>query len=368
MENRIGGYRAGAIPADVKRKTAGRFSKLPQKVDLREHLTEVELQVGFSCVANAFAGAYEYLAKRNNGESSDVSRLYIYYNARWLEDSQDEDCGSVMYKAIEGLKEYGACSEELWPNDETMILDEPDQESYDHGSNFKIVDAEYIETNLETWKQTLAEGYPISFCVNTFDSFDNCTNNKGRVTMPKASDNVRDTHGWHAMLCVGYSDPDKVFIVRNSWGAEWGDNGYCYIPYDYMMSETLNGNDSWIIKSVENLDFSEGVWDETEESSFAVDGIIYVTDFWIEAKNTEKFATKLEKLCFEYVEAEEDFYFDYEAEEDEDGVEYTYITKFEILTENPDDFIADLETLCVTNAIDENYSFTYGDEEEEEEE
>ncbi len=367
MENRIGGYRAGAIPANVNRKESGKFDQLPSKVDLREHLTEVEMQVGNSCVANAFAGAYEYLAKRNNGDSADISRLYIYYNARYLEDAQNQDCGSIMYKAIEGLKEYGACSEELWPNDETMILDEPDQSAYDHGSNFKIVDAEYIETKLDLWKQTLAEGYPISFCLNTFESFDSACKNKGRVPMPKPSDNVRETHGWHAMLCVGYSDPDKVFIVRNSWGKDWGDKGYCYIPYDYMMNKDFNGHDSWIIKSVENLDFSEGVWDDSEESNFAVDGMIYVTDFWIETEDTEEFATKLEELCMEYVESEEDFYFDYEAQE-EDGVEYTYINNFEILTENPDDFIADLETLCEEYAIEENYSFTYGDSEEEEEE
>jgi C1A family cysteine protease len=46
------------------------------------------------------------------------------------------------------------------------------------------------------------------------------------------------------MLCVGYSDPDRVFIVRNSWGSDWGDKGYCYIPYDYLMSEKYNDGDS----------------------------------------------------------------------------------------------------------------------------
>jgi hypothetical protein len=185
--------------------------------------------------------------------------------------------------------------------------------------------------------------------------------------MPKASDNVRETHGWHAMLCVGYSDPDKVFIIRNSWGKDWGDKGYCYIPYDYVINKDYNGHDSWIIKSVENLDFSDGVWDESEESSFAIDGMVYVTDFWIETEDCEDFATKLEELCLEYVENEEDFYFDYETKE-EDGIEYTYINNFEILTEIPDDFIADLETLCVKNAIEENYSFSYGEEDEEKEE
>ncbi len=358
MNNRIGGYLAGKIPADAKKKTIGSLDSLPSKVDLRPHLTEVEEQVGNSCVANAFAGAYEYLAKRTNGESSDVSRLYIYYNARWLSESHEEDCGSYMVKAIEGLKEYGACSEELWPNDPDLILDEPDEDSYNQGANFKIVESEYIETDLDTWKHTLAEGYPISFCLNTFSSFDSASKNKGRVPMPKASDNVRETHGWHAMLCVGYSDPDKVFIVRNSWGNSWGDNGYCYIPYDYVMNEEFNGNDSWIIKSVENLDFSEGVWDESEESNFATEGLIYITDFWIETEDMEAFAGLLEELCMEYVANEEDFYFDYESKE-EDGVEYTYINNFEILTEYFDDFIADLETLCEENAIESNYGFEY---------
>lgn len=40
--------------------------------------------------------------------------------------------------------------------------------------------------------------------------------------------------GAHAMLCVGYSEPDQVFIARNSWGQDWGDGGYCYVPYSYM--------------------------------------------------------------------------------------------------------------------------------------
>jgi hypothetical protein len=367
MANRIGGYLAGAVPPSAKRKEGGKFDNLPPKVDLREHLTEVEEQVGNSCVANAFAGAYEYLAKRINGESADVSRLYIYYNARYLNESQDEDAGSYMSKAIEGLKEYGACAEELWANNPDNILAEPDGSAYEHGANFKIVDAEYVEVNLELWKQTLAEGYPIAFSLNTFDSFDNAKKNKGRVPMPKDSDNVRETHGWHAMLCVGYSDPDKVFIVRNSWGNDWGDKGYCYIPYNYLMHSKYNGNDSWIIKSVENLDFSEGVWDETEESNFAEEGMVYLTDFWIQAEDMDDFADKLEKLCLKYVENEEDYYFDYEAIEQE-GVEYTYINHFEIITEHFDDFIAEVETLCEENAIEGDYNFVYSNQPEEESE
>ncbi|CAF5179097.1 unnamed protein product, partial [Rotaria magnacalcarata] len=56
---------------------------LPPKVDLREEMTPVEDQstIG-SCVANSLAGTYEYLIKKATGEHIDVSRLFIYYNAR----------------------------------------------------------------------------------------------------------------------------------------------------------------------------------------------------------------------------------------------------------------------------------------------
>ncbi|MBD0268636.1 MAG: C1 family peptidase, partial [Cyanobacteria bacterium Co-bin8] len=260
---RIGGYQAGQKPDNAKHHQAGRFDKgqLPHKVDLRKHMTEVEEQVGSSCVANAFVGAYEYLAKRDLGDAADVSRLFVYYNARSQSGSQNEDGGTQMYCAIESLIHHGACSEDLWPNDEGLIFTEPDASAYEHAANFKIVEAEVIETDLDLWRHTLAEGYPIAFALNTFESFDDATRSRGRVPMPKRSDNVRETHGWHAMLCVGYSDKDRMFIVRNSWGPAWGDQGYCYIPYDYVIHCDYNAHDSWIIKALSDLDFSAEVWE-----------------------------------------------------------------------------------------------------------
>ncbi|MFN8357352.1 MAG: C1 family peptidase [Spirosomataceae bacterium] len=354
--NRIGGYKAGRMPDDVVYKKAGKIKQLPQKVDLRKFLTSIERQVGNSCVANAFAGAYEYLAKRENGDSADVSRLFIYYNARAVEGEEGDDVGSTMVNAIQGLKDFGACSEEYWTNDEDMILEEPDEDSYNQAANFKIVEAEYIETDLDLWKETLAEGYPIAFSLNTFDSFDDAKKNRGRVPMPKSTDNVRDTHGWHAMLCVGYSEPDQLFIVRNSWGDDWGDNGYCYIPYRYMMHQDYNGHDSWIIKSVQSLDFDADTWDEDETSSFAEEGMMYLDNFYVEVEDVEEFAAALEELCKDYTHSEEDFYFDYEEVTEKKAL-FFEATNFEILTEDPEGFLEDLESLCQEFAIDENYDF-----------
>jgi C1A family cysteine protease len=48
------------------------------------------------------------------------------------------------------------------------------------------------------------------------------------------------------MLVIGYNDLSKRYLVMNSWGKEWGKNGYCYIPYSYLHDTNLTF-DRWII-------------------------------------------------------------------------------------------------------------------------
>ena len=362
----LGGCRVGRVPPQAKRRQVKAAQHLPQQVDLRPHLTKIEEQVGMSCVANTCAGAYEYLAKRHLGKSADVSRLFIYYNARLEDGDEGVDDGTTMQSAIEGLKKYGACKEDLWPNDEDYINEEPNSESYEHGAYFKIAEAEYVETDLTLWQQTLASGYPIAFCLNTFSSFDDATENKGRVPIPKKNEQEREEHGWHSMLCVGYLAKDQMFIVRNSWGTAWGDKGYCYIPYKYVIHDELNGHDSWIIKALDDLDFSSDISSEEDNSYFASEDSIQLFDFYLATDDVEGFATALESLCEEYC-SEESFYFDYE-ETEEDGITYAEITNFDLslADSDPDSFIEALDSLCQEWAEDENYDYTISGNEDTE--
>lgn len=368
---KIGGYRPPIqVSANTKKYLTGKIKSLPSKVDLRKFMTAVEEQVGSSCVANALTGAYEYIAKREMQNESDVSRLFVYYNARFLDDSQGEDGGSFMEFAIKGLQEYGACSELNWPNDKDLILEEPHEDAYAEAENFKITDSQSLVTDLDVWRNALAEGHPIAFALNTFESFDDACNNKGRVSMPKKKESVRETDGWHAMLAVGYSDPDKVFIVRNSWGKDWGEKGYCYIPYDYVINENYNGNDSWIIKAIDESNYSDEVWDEDESSSFTDDDTTVIKDFYLLTNDGETFIEDLEALLVEYTETENDFYFDYEiTEEDEDGNFEVTLNDFYLDTTDAEGFIEVLEALCAEYAISEDdYDFAIAGEEDDEEE
>jgi C1A family cysteine protease len=56
----------------------------------------------------------------------------------------------------------------------------------------------------------------------------------GIIPMPKPGEQQL---GGHALLCVGYDDDRESYIFQNSWGSDWGNKGFAYIPYQYM--ETL---------------------------------------------------------------------------------------------------------------------------------
>jgi len=69
----------------------------------------------------------------------------------------------------------------------------------------------------------------------------------GIAKMPKPNERVV---GGHAVLAVGYDDAKKCFIVRNSWGTDWGIRGYFMLPYGYLEDRNLS-DDVWTIRAGE---------------------------------------------------------------------------------------------------------------------
>ncbi|CAF1433007.1 unnamed protein product [Rotaria sp. Silwood1] len=238
-----------------------RTDQLPPNVDLRSDMTPVEdqSQLG-SCVANCLAGAYEYLAKKSNGINIDVSRLFIYYNARVKGNYSEsiEDTGCSMTDAIEALEELGTCLESIWPYDISNVNTRPSDQAFQQAKKYTINEAFRVDLVLNEMKSCLAQGFPFGFGIQLFNSFDNARKT-GVVPMPDPSESSRESHGSHAMLAVGYNDQSRAFIVRNSWGEEWGDRGYCYVPYDYMTNSDFCF-DAWTIRKLMNNDFSQENW------------------------------------------------------------------------------------------------------------
>jgi C1A family cysteine protease len=99
-------------------------------------------------------------------------------------------------------------------------------------------------------KSCLAYGLPFVFGFTVFESF--YTREVAKTGMMKWPEQEEKRLGGHAVLAVGYDDSldGGRFIVRNSWGEAWGDQGYFYMPYDYLLNRGLS-NDFWVIQTVE---------------------------------------------------------------------------------------------------------------------
>ena len=250
-----------------------------------------------SCVANAVAGAYEYWIKKASKQDHNISRLFVYYNARWRDGSQDKDEGSVIQLAMEGLAKFGACNEKVWPFDTHLILKKPGADAYQDAAPYKVHDMAQVPLKLEAWKQALAEGKPIVFGCELFDSFDECSTRGGVVPMPAPDDIARKKHSGHSMCAVGYSDSEKVFIVRNSWGADWGDKGYCYMPYAYLMSDKFNDGDCWVFIPKVPSQPPREVWsDDTKPVTNGGDGVTFPIETYTIADYAKITADLFEKV------------------------------------------------------------------------
>ena len=217
--------------------------KLPSKIDLRTQCSPIENQGHLgSCTANALAGHVQFLEKISGQAYKDLSRLFIYYNERALEGTIGFDSGAMIRDGIKVLAKYGVCPESTWPYDITKFTNKPTAACYKQGLKYRIKSYHSLQT-LDELLNCLAEGFPFVFGFTVYESFESIkVAQTGIAPMPKKSEK---TLGGHAVMAVGYDQKIKRFIVRNSWGTEWGQQGYFTLPYAYI--ETL-ASDFWTIR------------------------------------------------------------------------------------------------------------------------
>ncbi|UJR14249.1 hypothetical protein I4U23_001240 [Adineta vaga] len=229
--------------------------QLPNVVDLRSYLSPIEEQsVLGSCVGNALASILEYFYFYTTGHVKIFSRLFIYYNARMMEDevtkrnATENDSGADLQYAIVSLIKYGCCEDQLWPFYEPLINKQPSDQAYENGQLYRLNEFSRLSNNVNQLRQCLAQGYPFVMAIKIFPSF--ASNHQGFIPMPKRYE--KPSQYRHAVVCVGYIHSEKVFIIRNSHGLYWGDHGYGYLPYDYVTDKVLT-KDLWAIKSIRNM-------------------------------------------------------------------------------------------------------------------
>jgi len=225
-----------------------KVSDLLAQVDLRSGCPPVydQGQLG-SCTANAIAGALEFERLKQGAPDWTPSRLFIYYNERWLEGSVASDSGAQLRDGIKSVATQGDCPETYWPYDVTQFATVPPPACYTDALKYKAVQYLSVAQDLADMRACLAAGYPFVFGFTVYSSFESAAvAGTGQVPMPGW---LERAVGGHAVLAVGYDDASSTFIVRNSWGAGWGDAGYFYMPYAYLTNANL-ADDLWTIRLV----------------------------------------------------------------------------------------------------------------------
>lgn len=207
-----------------------------------------------SCTGNTVAAAIEIDLRKQRLKEFVPSRLMLYYDGRALENATTADAGASIRDVIKGAVKLGVCSESpqpdtlsVWPYIEARVLTRPTINCYAAAKKTLIKNYARIVQSMDAIGDTIAAGFPVTLGATLYESFESDeVARTGMVPMPAMSEK---SVGGHATLIIGYDDERQLYEVRNSWGKEWGDHGYCWWPYSYVLDRNLC-DDFWVVNTV----------------------------------------------------------------------------------------------------------------------
>lgn len=208
-------------------------------VDLRKGFSVIRNQGKLgACTSFSMASIFEYILNQGNPkERHCLSPRFLYYNvSEKNDDGTIVDKGSSFYDNIHSLGELGICEENLCPYDDKFNTS-PSVEAKEDALSRLVTKAENVIISHRDLTAALTEGYPVGISLKIYDSFGK--SRKGFIFRPTDKELKGTDFGYHAMVICGYSEKEKVYIVRNSWGEIFGDKGYCYIPFSYIEDKNL---------------------------------------------------------------------------------------------------------------------------------
>jgi len=257
------------LPCPGLSKKPPKTNPLPTSVDLRQWCSPIEDQGRLgSCTAHAGVGIIEYYERKSFGRHIDASRLFLYKVTRNLMKIKG-DTGAYLRTTIGAMVLFGVPPEEYWPYTDSLqdFDNEPPAFCYSFAQNYKTIkyyrhdppsaDAEAILDRIKTY---LSAGHPAMFGFTVYSSIEQASDS-GQIPFPSLRDRIE---GGHAVVAVGYDDRLKIrnrfggdgttgaLLIRNSWGKGWGEDGYGWLPYEYILRGLAE--DFWSVLKKEWID------------------------------------------------------------------------------------------------------------------
>lgn len=249
MDRKYGWIRQ--LPDKRDFKFAYRAAVEPVPVDLRSLCAPVRDQ-GQAGACSGFMARGALMFERNRQKLTgvdDVSPQFIYWCERVSQGTQTIDSGSTIREAYKIINTEGACLESDCPYDlPAQIAVAPSAAAFANAATDKTVKYEAVAQNLDAIRTVLQSGFAFGFGFAVYQSFESSkVAATGVVPMPNIT--TEKCLGGHAVLCVGDQPDQSRFIVQNSWSTAWGDKGFFYFPYSYMLDSDLV-SDLWAVQLV----------------------------------------------------------------------------------------------------------------------
>ena len=240
-----------------------RAAGVPSSVDLRRWCSPAQYQGLYNtCQSHVVAGMLEFLETRTTGSYVPASRLFLYQTTRRLVH-EEGDPGLYIRNAIGALRLLGAPPEAYYPyldpaGGDPRLDQAPDAFAFALARDFGALESYRLDPEgrshadvLAVIRQHCASDLPVSLGFPLYAEA--CYQSKTNGEIPFAKDD--ELVGTHAIMVVGYDDEKRIenqaegdtytgaFLIRNSWGEQWGLDGYGWLSYEYLTAG--HASDVW---------------------------------------------------------------------------------------------------------------------------
>lgn len=214
---------------------------IKRRIKIFDIPNEYNLKASVTC---SVISVYLYSIFNNNLSSVEYNILFHYFNERLIRDTQNYDSGSSIRDSLKILNKIGTCKY----NDYINPTKPPDINIYNNLIKPYNISYKRIVHEKNNILSALYNKLPIIFGYSIYESFEDSDGvcKTGIVNMPNITEKLI---GGNCGIIIGYDNEREKFLVVNHFGNKWGEDGMCWMPYEYILNKNLC-DDFWIIDNI----------------------------------------------------------------------------------------------------------------------